>query len=198
MIKTSTFLTVCFVFFLIGVYGQEPLRPPRHAIKFSPLHLVNPELGSVQIAYEHRFAERFSVQIEGGYVFGDIWWSTSRAKAHGVKMKEDLRWYFYARKVTKGLGKNINTGMYLAFELHQNRIEIARQDEPAYRQTGQGIKAGYIRHSAWGFLFDVNFGFSLANTNIAPLGIPLNNYQLRSDGYKVVLPIVGFRLGSWL
>jgi hypothetical protein len=193
------FVAVCFMCSALISNGQDKVvNVPRHAIKFSPLHALNLEVGSIQLAYEYRFSPKFSVQLEGGYVFGDVWWSYASADATGYKLKEDFRWYFTNKEVTKTTGRKIYKGLYLSMELHQNRMKFVSDGYELYRQNGMGLKTGFVRYSAWGFMFDVNAGFSLARTNIEPLGIPLNNYQPGRNGYVVLLPIVGVRVGKWI
>ena len=95
--------------------------------------------------------------------------------------------------------REAHSSVYVAIELHQNRVEfVDGGSEGVYRQYGSGIKGGFIRHAGSGVVFDVNLGFSFAKTNLPPLGIPLNNYEQQLDGYRIVLPIVGLRLGPWL
>lgn len=190
---------ICITFSALMVHGQEahPV-PPRHAIKLSPLHLLNPELASVQLAYEYRFANSLSVQVEGGYVFGDARWTYPTEEARGIKLKEDVRWYFSYDEVTKGFDQNIGKGLYLSMEFHQNRMEFIRDAHKPYRQTGHGFKVGFVRYSAWRFLFDLNLGLSFARSNMEPVGIPLNGYEEGINGYKIVLPILGFRMGYWM
>jgi hypothetical protein len=134
-LKRAVVVIMCFTFSTPIVNGQQSLSGlPGQAIKFSPLHLVNPDLASVQLAYEYRFAERFSVQVEGGYVFGDMRWVYPAEEANGIKLKEDLRCYFYSRQVTKGFDQNIYKGMYLSMEFHQNRMEFVRGACRPYRR----------------------------------------------------------------
>lgn len=198
-LKPAFVVIICLTFSALIAHGQESLPvPPRHAIKFSPLHLLNPDLASVQLAYEYRFANRFSVQVEGGYVFGDMRWTYPTEEAEGIKLKEEVRWYFYYDEVTKGFDENIGKGLYLSMEFHQNRMEFIRGADRPYRQTGQGIKVGFVRYSAWRFMFDVNLGISFARANMEPVGIPLNGYEEGINGYKIVLPIFGFRMGYWV
>ena len=188
-----------FVFPSILAYGQEIVSPPpRHAIKFSPLHLVNPELASFQLAYEYRFARQIGLQLEAGYVFGEKWWGDGWESPRGFKLKQDFRWYFFHKPGMKRL-REVHSSFYVAVELHQNRVEfVDGGNAGVYRQSGSGIKGGFIRHAGSGVLFDFNFGFSFAKTNLPPLGIPLNNYELQLDGYRIILPIVGVRFGPWL
>lgn len=196
--KRTLVVIVCFTFFTVIVHGQHSLsRPPKHAVKFSPLHLVNPDLASVQLAYEYRFAERFSAQVEVGYVFGDVRWTYPSEEARGIKLKEELRWYINHKTLTKRSG-TFARSMYLSMEFHQNRMEFIKDDYRPYLQTGEGIKFGFVRYSSWGFIFDCNLGLSFARTNMEPVSIPLNGYEEGLSGYRIVLPIIGFRLGYWL
>lgn len=202
MKSASKVVIVLAVYFLASAhvgYGQELLwHPPRQAVKFSPLHAINPELASVQVAYEYRFVERFSAQMEVGYVFGDVWWNHPLEKAKGVKLKEDLRWYYRRKVLMKRNYQSVERGAYLAVEFHQNWFEFTKNDYMPYCEFGQGIKVGFVRYSTWGFMFDMNVGLSVARTNMEPFGIPLNDYEQRLDGYKAILPIVGIRLGYWV
>jgi hypothetical protein len=192
-------LLLC-VFVVITVSGQDSLsQVPRHALKFSLLHVFNPEVRSIQLAYEYRFSSAFSVQLEGGYVLGNVWWSAPSADAQGYKFKEDVRWYFNNKEVAKENGRTVHRGGYLSIEFHQNRMTFTRVgSSEVYRQNGIGIKTGFIRYSSWRFLFDANVGLSLATTNMEPLGVPLNDYEPTRNGYLLILPIVGLRAGYWI
>lgn len=198
-LESAIVLVICFTFLTLVVHAQDSLLPPpRHAVKISTLHLINPELASVQVSYEYRFAEQFGVEVEGGYVFGDVWWSYPSEKAKGYKLKQDLRWYFRRRQLTKRVYYTVEKGTYLALEFHQNRVEYIKNDHRPFYQSGQGIKVGYVRYSPWGFMFDMNIGLSFARGRGEPFGIPLNGYDDALYGYKVIIPTIGFRLGQWL
>jgi hypothetical protein len=201
MILLRTFILVLYCLCsTITSYAQDPVpQLPRHAIKFSPLHILNPEVNSIQLSYEYRFLPELSLQVEGGYVLEGVWWTAPEADAEGYKLKEEIRWYFENKEIIKRTGKSAYNGVYVAMELHQNRITFSRNgEEKLYRQNGIGIKTGIITFSTWRFVFDLNAGLSFTRTNMEPLGIPLNNAEPGPGGYKVVLPILGVRLGMWI
>lgn len=187
--------TGCVCISLLSFSQAGLMSVPRHALKFSPLHAFNPEVRSIQLAYEYRFLPTMSMQLEGGYVLGNVWWSYPSADAKGYKLKQDIRWYFRTREIAKKDGRKIFKGTYVALELHQNRMTFTRDSEQLYEQNGIGLKGGFIRYAPWGFVFDLNAGLSMATTNIAPLGIPLNNVQPGRRGYQALLPIIGLRMG---
>lgn len=167
----------------------------RHVVKFSPLHVINPALPSVQFAYEYRFAEKFSVQLEAGYVFNGGYWTWNTKRGVGVKLKEELRWYFHQKKLMTRQGDILEKGVYLAAELHQHRINFTDESENLYRQDGKGLKIGYARYGRGGFVVDVSAGIAFARSNLEPVGLAFSGSDLRPYGYKIVLPTGGFRIG---
>lgn len=197
-LKCKILFILSFIVLSSCAYGQDSTGVlPRHAIKFSPLHLLNPELSSIQVAYEYRFADEFSVQLEGGYVNGGVWWTYASADADGYKFKEDIRWYFDSREFTKRREKKAYNGIYGAIEFHQTRISIHNFYNDVYRQNGVGMKAGFARYARWGLVIDLNAGLTFAKSNMLPFGVPLSEPQRGRSGYHAVLPILGVRLGYW-
>lgn len=103
------------------------LAVPRHAVKFSPGHLLVNYHPTIEFSYEHRIARRWTLQGEYGKIVNipnsqpenriqDAWDSDRK----GYKAKLEARYYVYA---TRG-GRFT---WYAAGELYYNKINYQKQ-----------------------------------------------------------------------
>lgn len=144
---------------------------PRHAIRFSPFHLIN-FYPTIQVSYETRLYDSFTLQVEGGYVLprsfeeADPFFFNKR----GYKAKVEVRRYFW--------GGKRGWIFYGAPELYVNRVDFDRETtrtecfdqqcqsiftrnynyEVFYREKGIALKAGFVKYFSR-FLLDVNTGW---------------------------------------
>jgi hypothetical protein len=145
---------------------------PSQVIKFSPLHLMN-FYPTIELSYEHRLADRFTLQGEFGYVL-DYENDTNKEfqDKRGFKAKIEPRYYLgYSEK---------HMSFYTSAELYLNRINFDRETyvngcidqwcdfafvqrtdyEMKYREHGVSLKLGWIIH-IHRFLIDLNSGWTV-------------------------------------
>ncbi|MEX2230757.1 MAG: hypothetical protein WD824_01250 [Cyclobacteriaceae bacterium] len=163
----------------LGAAGQDhswkadPV--PRHAIKFSPFHLLN-FYPTIQMSYETRIKNRFTLQVEGGYIVrrSVYRYDSEFLDKRGLKAKLEPRYYF-------GL-KGEKSFYYGALELYVNAVNFDRQDsrvecfdlectrtfrrdytyEMRYREHGLAAKSGFISYFSQ-FFVDINAGLIVRN-----------------------------------
>jgi hypothetical protein len=145
---------------------------PSQVIKFSPLHLMN-FYPTIELSYEHRLADRFTLQGEFGYVL-DYGSNTSAdfQDKRGFKAKVEPRYYLaYSES---------HMYFYTSGELYLNRINFDRETyvngcidqwcefrfvqrteyEMKYREHGASLKLGWIIYFHR-FLLDLNSGWTV-------------------------------------
>jgi hypothetical protein len=145
---------------------------PSKVIKFSPLHLMN-FYPTIELSYEHRVADRFTLQGEFGYVLDyENNTDTEFKDKRGFKAKLEPRYYLaYSEK---------HMSFYTSAEVYFNHINFDRETyvngcidqrcdfqfvqrtnfEVKYREHGASIKLGWIIHMHR-FLFDLNSGWTV-------------------------------------
>lgn len=146
---------------------------PRHAIRFSPFHLIN-FYPTLQLGYETRLSERVTLYLEGGYVVRmDNYDDQDFRDKRGFKAKIEPRYYMTVNR--KGTFTS-----YLATEFYYNHVNFDRTRRVTecfdlecqnlfqrnylykvrYREPGFGFKYGimvYVNN----FFFDFNSGFAI-------------------------------------
>lgn len=148
---------------------------PEHAIKFSPLHLIN-FYPTIEVSYERKIAKRITLQFEVGYLldYGSDLYSDFHNK-RGVKLKLEGRHYFWGRIDRRKL-------YYVSVEPYMNIVNFDREDmrqecfdlecnhiytrqyfyTMEYREQGVSVKLGLLRYMfRSNFMFDLNSGFTL-------------------------------------
>jgi hypothetical protein len=148
---------------------------PRHAVKISPLHLIN-FYPTLELSYERQIAKQITLQFEVGYLldYGSDLYSDFQNK-RGVKLKLEGRYYFWGRTDRRKL-------YYLSVEPYMNAVNFDRQDsrrecfdlecnhiymreyfyKMEYREQGVSVKLGLLRYMfGSNFIFDLNSGFTL-------------------------------------
>jgi hypothetical protein len=189
---------------------------PRHAVKFSPLHLIG-FYPTIQLGYEFRISGPFTMQLEGGYVY-DLYDDTYRDK-RGFKAKVEPRLHFFqnARRTLS---------LYAAMELYYNHVDFDRdktitlcfdedcQDQynqtfhytTKYREHGLVFKFGFQK--MWDrFIMDINTGLGIRNINYDEPELPQGAFDEddlvewgsfdipRIEDRTIPAPFMGFRIG---
>lgn len=173
---------------------------PLHAFKWSPYHLIN-FYPTVQLAYERRLKERFSLQADMGIVLrrwlGQDFGNTEFENKRGVKLKLEARFYLKRQRLS-------NAFDYLSVEPYWNRINFDRSEtltecfdvncqsqfrrtyryEMKYREPGLSAKYGIMLRFNH-FIADFNGGISLRFVN-----------YIRPDWVEQLIPEDNFN-GGW-
>jgi hypothetical protein len=145
---------------------------PSKVIKFSPLHLLN-FYPTIELSYEHRLADRFTLQGEFGYVLDyDSNTDDEYQDKRGFKAKLEPRYYLaYSEQ---------HMNFYTSAEVYLNRINFDRATimtgcidlacdfqfaqkthfEMKYREHGVSVKLGWIIHMHR-FMLDLNSGWTI-------------------------------------
>jgi hypothetical protein len=206
------------------VYAQKtdsvPARKTMHrfAVKWSPVHLVG-YYPTVQLAVEHRIADRLSLQWDAGYVV-----NTSSVESKdgfdkkGFKAKVDVRYYF-------PFGRS---AVLLAPELYYNYVDYKSSgtygidcDEPGgecyyyryytypvrYREPGLNFKGGLFHRFGKHFCIEYHVGLALRFIRYKTPGKPaaasyeeqyengLFDFAADQKSLNTLFPSTGFRLG---
>ncbi len=194
---------------------------PLHAIKWSPYHLVG-FYPTIQIAYEHRLKERFSLQADMGLVLkrwlGQDFENTEFENKRGVKLKLEARFYLKRQRLS-------NAFDYLSVEPYWNRVNFDRSEtliecfdancqsqfrrtyqyEMKYREPGLSGKYGIVLRFN-NFIADFNGGISVRFVNYIKPGwveqlIPEDDFtggwlQIPNERKRIgVSPVLGVRIG---
>jgi hypothetical protein len=181
-------IILCFVLLLISTasIAQDPdlqdLAVPRHAIKFSPGHVLLNYHPSVQLAYEQRIARQWTIQGEYGHILdigsegSERYLGTSEnyiSDRKGYKAKLEGRYYVVATKRGR-------FAWYAAGELYYNHLAYTKEltttefSEPdivtvTYRQRVYNEEKG----------FNMKYGFVW---NVGPLLVDVN----AGVGYRII------------
>ena len=209
------------LFLASSVFAQDSLLYssliPRHAVKISPLHLLN-FYPTIQLAYEIKVAKRFSLQLEGGYVLNyNLNENPEYQDKRGAKAKVELHYYMLP-------SKRANLIFYGAAEVYWNAVDFDRLTSQAecfdincnhaytreytntvtYREPGVGLKLGFMKYFD-DFFMDINSGWGVRFINYTdpsrPTGLinDVNEWGMISipnESDRVTLsPIVGIRFG---
>lgn len=190
---------------------------PVHAIKVSPLHLLN-FYPTIEVSYEKKIFRRFTLQAEGGYVLNypdsaDELYQDKR----GVKLKLEGRYYLGALTEREKI-------YYVAIEPYANVIDFDRLGaveecfdlecnhpytrqisfKVKYREKGASLKAGMVWYVGSGFLLDVSAGFTLRDIIYEEPPLPDEvGYEREwaliripnEDDRVTAAPYLGFRFG---
>jgi hypothetical protein len=218
--------TLCLLLLLtcrLEVAAQDSLRHnklvPRHALKFSPFHLIN-FYPTLEFSYEQRITRTFTAQVEYGYVLDYNQDDESYRDKRGYKMKLEVRKYFapviYRRLI-----------FYGAAEYYWNNIDFDRrysqqecfgtdcehtivryQYYPVqYNEQGFSVKFGLMKYFFSHFFMDVNSGWTIRFVDydvIRPNGItafPEGEeddlfFDIPNEEDRVVpCPVLGIRIG---
>lgn len=152
---------------------------PRHAIKFSPGHLLINHHPTIEFSYEHRIAHRLTVQGEYGHIVNtrhesskgryDHAWKSDRK---GYKAKVEARYYVSSTKHGEFTG-------YTAGELYYNNVNYLKQIDIRYEGVSQRVY-----HEEKGI--SGKFGFLW---NVGPLLLDINGgLCYRFIHYSKLLP----------
>jgi hypothetical protein len=211
---------VCFILH-VSLKSQDSLTVamlvPDHAIKLSPLHLIN-FYPTLELSYEKRILPEITLQAELGYVLNlDTQYKHEQFQdKRGVKMKLETRYYFWGRTDRRKL-------YYIAGEVYSNIINFDRGQSRVecydlecnfqyrreyfykmrYRENGFTFKAGLLKYLFHDFFFDLNSGLTLRNIRYhrpAELGFQFEDgwsfLNIPNENNRVVLsPNLGIRLG---
>jgi hypothetical protein len=167
------------------------LAVPRHAIKFSPGHLIVNYRPTVEFAYEHRIARQWTLQAEYGRIVNisntnnedridDAWESDRR----GYKAKFEGRYYITANR-------SGHFTIYTAGELYYNNINYLKQMvtreyyDDAYDALYEKTHRQRVYHEEKGL--SGKFGFLV---NMGPVVLDINaGLCYRSIHYSKLLPV---------
>ncbi len=218
-LKQGVFCIVCLAAAHL-LPAQDSLKKvkvlPKHAFKWSPLHLIN-FYPTIQAAYEYRFTDQYSLQLDGGYIVNFPESNNTRFQnKRGTKLRLEGRYYFGIQPVKL-------KAFYGAVELYYNAVNFDREESRVecfdidcnnpfirnyvykvrYRENGLGLKLGYTKFYNR-FLFDINTGWAIRNVNyIEPswldqgdnwddwVFVPIPNERKRI----AIMPLLGIRIG---
>ncbi len=203
--------------FSLQVLGQESGKTlhdaiPRHAVRVSPLHLLN-FYPTVQLGYEAHVKGRFSIYAEGGAAVNLSENNDRFLNKRGIKLKLEPRYYLSVSR--KG-----HILWYGAGEVYYNRINFDRKarniecfdldcqfqyerqflERGAYREHGFGIKGG-LMIGRDRFFLDINSGFAIRiiDYDLPPIAVGWESngwYDIPNETDRTALtPLVGIRLG---
>lgn len=216
--------TLCLLLLLVCtiVNAQDSLRyeklVPRHALKFSPFHLLN-FYPTLEFSYEKKITRTFTAQAEYGYVLSYNQDESYHDK-RGYKLKLEVRKYF-APVVYRSLI------FYGAAEYYRNNIDFNRLfSEQAcfgtdcehtfirhryypvqYNEQGFSVKFGVVKYFFTNFFMDVNSGWTMRFVDydeIRPNGIMAFPDDVEDDLFfdipneedrVVPCPVLGIRIG---
>lgn len=177
------------------------LAVPRHAIKFSPGHLLFNRRPTVEFSYEQRIASRWTVQGEYGLIVNirntqndgptDAGWDGGRQFDHawesglkGYKAKLETRYYVHANRSSRFT-------VYTAGELYYNNIKYQKRmwTRESYDDTKDAVYEKLHRqrvyHEEKGI--SAKFGFLW---NLGPVLVDVNGgLCYRIIHYSKLLPI---------
>ena len=169
--------TWCLILTSTSLLAQEwdstRTAVPVHAIKVSPLHLLN-FYPTIEVSYEQKILPRFTLQAEGGYVL-DYPNGEDELYQHkrGVKLKLEGRYY---------LGPIMRDKIYyVAIEPYANVINFDRYGaveecfdvecrhpytrqiffKVKYRERGGSLKIGVFWNLGSNFFLDMSIGATL-------------------------------------
>lgn len=201
-------------FVTLGQDSTHIRHKPRHALKFSPFHLIG-FYPSFQLAYEVGISNRLGLQVDAGYILTNYnSTNTDYQNKRGTKLKADIRYYFHSLP-------NSPDGFYSALETHLNYVNFDRQETTTecfdascqnmfvryystmvkYRENGGSVKVGYLIFFDNSFLMDVSVGWSLRNIRYYGTGSNTNDvitffsFEPNEEDRVVITPILGIRIG---
>jgi hypothetical protein len=188
-------LLVAFILITTATTAQVTDRfdraVPRHAIKFSPGHLLVNHHPTVELSYEQRIASRLTIQGEYGQIVNINEASYKRPVEHawdsdrkGYKAKLEARYYVIA------IGSGRFT-MYTAAELYYNNINYKKQivTREHYDDTWDAIYEKINRQRVYHEEKGISpkFGFIW---NIGPMLVDVNaGLRYRVIHYSRILPV---------
>jgi hypothetical protein len=181
------FLGVYF-FTSVSVFSQDSLQRtsfyerviPKHSVKWSPFHAVS-FYPTIQVAYEHKLRERFTLQFEVGYVLTDwafdFFLTEKYRNKQGAKVKLAGK-YFHSPVIYS------RSARYFSVEPYWNHVDFDRVDhttecldrdcnssytrrreyEISYREKGLSLKYGLMTR-AGKLVMDLNVGLSFRFIN---------------------------------
>lgn len=167
------------------------LAVPRHAIKFSPGHLLINYHPTVEFAYEQRIAPRLTLQGEYGQIVNALSTTTENriedawdSDRNGYKAKLEARYYVVATR--KG-----RFTMYAAGELYYNNINYLKQivTREYYDETPDALYEKTHRQRIYYEEKGISgkFGFLV---NMGPVLLDVNaGLRFRSIHYSKILPV---------
>lgn len=218
--------TLCLLLLLLvcttGVNAQDSLRyeklVPRHALKFSPFHLIN-FYPTLEFSYEKKITRTFTAQAEYGYVLSYNQDESYRDK-RGYKMKLEVRKYFapvlYRSLIFYGAAEYYRNNIDFDREFRQQEcfgtdcehtIMRYRYYTVQYNEQGFSVKFGLMKYFFSNFFMDVNSGWTLRFVDYdetIPNGIaafPLGDeddlfFDIPNEEDRVVpCPVLGIRIG---
>lgn len=211
--------------FTMAVAQDERIRPPRLAVKWSPLYLLHFH-PSVQFSIEHRLTQKITVQYDLGSIVDLGTWDNDTNddfnRRRGFRAIGEIRYYLPSpRKIP----------LYLAAEYYHSEVQFDRSNVVGYdyewgeclyyeyvthkvkhRNQGIGVKYGIVLFPGWNgnrkFFFDVNAGAALRyikyDYTTLPVGDDVMLFKDRDD--KNIFrpaekngwyprPVVGLRMG---
>lgn len=207
------------LFFTSSVFAQDSILYssliPHHALKISPFHLFS-FYPTIQLAYEIKVVERFSVQLESGYVLDyKMKEDPAYQDKRGVKAKLELHYYMLP-------SERANLIYYGAAEIYWNAVNFDRltsQQEcfdidcnhiftrqytykTMYREPGIGLKIGFVKYFS-DFFMDINSGWGVRFIDYTDPSVPAglldngNDWRMiPNEADRITLsPIVGIRFG---
>ena len=185
---------------------------PEHAIRFSPLHLIN-LYPTIQFSYEKKIQERMTAQLELGYIIENNFYPELRNK-QGYKVKGEGRYYLHASPNGRRL-------LYGAIELYRNSVNYEeeqwrtgcldpectvrirqRNEYPVrYREHGFNLKCGFMKYFS-DFFIDINSGWGIRFIDYDKPEInsefwdEWSMFSIPNDNDRTTLsPILGVRIG---
>jgi hypothetical protein len=190
---------------------------PDHAIKVSPLHLIN-FYPTFELSYEKSILPDVTLQAELGYVLdlGTEYKNQEFQNKRGVKMKLETRYYFWGRTDKRKLYYIAGEvyGNIINFDRGQSRVECYDLEcnfeyrreylyKMRYRENGFTVKAGLMKYLFRNFFFDINSGLTLRNIKYhrpAEFEFQFEDdwsfFNIPNENNRVVLsPNLGLRLG---
>jgi hypothetical protein len=210
----SGFLLLIVSLTVSGQTLPDSLKTKQQSIlKWSPFHLVG-FYPTVQLAYELRYNENQSIQLDAGYVI-NLERNNERFKnLRGTKLKVEWRYYLdpahLARRRYLSLEPYTNLINFDRTEFNTECFDVACQVlytreynyMVRYRETGVSFKLG-LQKQLQRFVFDVNYGLMLRDINYKKPEIPRGfneedfvGWFSRNEDKRVVFgPVVGLRLG---
>ena len=197
------------------------IEPPRLAVKWSPIHLIN-FYPSIQIGLEHKLFRNITMQYELGAIIDmGVMSNDDFIDQRGFRAIGEVRYYlpsppkipFYiAGEYYYGdirfdrsdvIGYNCQGGECLYFEYITHRVN--------HRHQGVGLKYGILLFPGWNknrkFFFDLNVGAAYRSIRYnypeLPDGNDITRFEQKSDDHifrpeenkgRHVRPVVGLRM----
>jgi hypothetical protein len=204
-------------------HAQDSVRynrlVPRHALKFSPFHLIN-FYPTLEFSYEKKITHTFTAQAEYGHVINYSNQDESYRNKRGYKMKLEVRKYFapvvHRRLLFYGAAEYYKNDItfdrqFTTRECFGNDCEhsiIRYQYYPVqYIEQGFSVKFGLIKYFFSDFFLDINSGWTIRFVDydeVIPKGIPAFPEGMEDDLFfdipneedrVVPCPVLGIRIG---